>query len=67
MQAINLQLVPDFLQYAEFRLTQVPVGCRDITGMGISGFMQRLRQGIKHQPEQRIKPVFLFQKVIDDL
>ena len=65
VQAVDVQLVADLFQQAQFRLGQLAVCGGHVAGQGIGRLMQPLGQVGADQAEQRIQPVLLLEQFED--
>ncbi len=67
MQPVDVQLIADFFEQAQFGLLQGAIGGGHITGQRIGGFKQMLGQVVADQAKERIQPLFLAKQVKDGL
>ena len=63
MQAVDVQLVADFLEEPQLGLAQLAIGRAHVTGQRIGGFKQALGQGLAHKAQQGGDAVFVFEQI----
>ena len=67
VEAVEVELVADFLEQAQFGFLQLAVGGADVAGQRVGGLEEPLGQVVADQPEKRVQPVLLLEEVEDDL
>ena len=59
VQAVDVQLVADFLEQAQLCLFQRAVGGGDVAGQRVGCLEQAFGQRLAHEAKERVAPVFL--------
>ena len=63
VQAVDVELVADFLEQAQLAFGQRAVGSGHVAGQRVGGLEELLGQVVAHQPEERIQPVLLTEEI----